>query len=199
MKIRNRSAELKEKFEALKSRHLEEKLDSLTLKQSDQSAALLAEMDGLKGGFHAALSNALQTNESPTSPKESKICRHNIPYPKNPAFLSREAELEEVRKHISMTKSQQSFQSFALWGAGGIGKTQTTLAYVYERVEEGVDVVLWIRCETGLSIAQSFMEVAAMLELQGRSESADDRNRFITLQWLRKTGKFYLLSRSVSR
>ncbi|TAQ87148.1 hypothetical protein B7494_g4534 [Chlorociboria aeruginascens] len=189
MKIRNRSAELKEKFEALKSSQLEEKLDSLTLQQSGQSASLLAEMDGLKGGIQAALSNALQTKESPISLEECKICRHNIPYPKNSAFLSREAELNEVRKHISKAKSQKSFQSFVLWGTGGVGKTQTALAYVYEQVEDGIEVILWIRCETGLSIAQSFMEVAALLELKGHSESNDDRNRFITLQWLRKTGK----------
>ena len=82
------------------------------------------------------------------------------------------------------------FKSHALFGTGGIGKTQTALSYAHERADEWIDAVLWLNCETGLAVARSFNKVAVMLQLEGLAEDeSSDQNKFLMLNWLRKTGK----------
>ena len=117
----------------------------------------------------------------------------NIPFVPNPHFLCRDDEIQEVRTHLDATLSTKEFRSFALYGMGGIGKTQTALAFAHEQVSNGVEAVLWINCETGLSIARSFYVVAEMLQLEGLSQDENsDQNRFLVLKWLRKTCKSQL-------
>lgn len=115
---------------------------------------------------------------------------HNVPFPSNPHFYGRERELRAIREHLDQEPAS-GFRSFALFGTGGIGKTQTALAYAHEKINGGVDAVLWLNCETSLSLARSFYEIAAMLQLEGLAEDENsDQNRFLVLKWLRKTCKF---------
>ena len=97
--------------------------------------------------------------------------------------------MQSIREHLD-DGLVSSFRSFALFGTGGIGKTQTALSYAHEKSESGVDAVLWLNCETGLAISRSFFEIASLLQLDGVSEDeSSDQNKFLVLKWLRKTGK----------
>lgn len=125
-----------------------------------------------------------------TGPEITTFPCHNIPYPRNSKFSSRDQELARIKQHLDGAKNSGSFRSFALFGTGGIGKTQTALAYAYEQTDAGTAAVLWVDCETGLSLNSSFCDIAAILKLEGRSEDRQaEINRILVLSWLSKTGK----------
>ena len=158
-------------------------------RQSD----LLKELDRL--GY-------LNINSHAGPSEQSLFPCNNIPFPINPHFCGRQRELQAIRDHLD-EGAFSGFSSFALYGTGGIGKTQTALSYAHERANNGVDAVLWLNCETGLAIARSFYEIAAMLRLEGLSEDeSSDKNRFLVLKWLRTTGQplieHYLVHRLIN-
>lgn len=162
-----------------RSQQLKEKLKALALMKPDIQSDLLKELDRL--GY-------LNINSRALPPDESLFPCNNIPLPANPHFCGRQRELKAIRDHLD-EGAFSGFSSFALYGTGGIGKTQTALSYAHERANNGVDAVLWLNCETGLAIARSFYEIAAMLRLEGLSEDENsDKNRFLVLKWLRTTG-----------
>jgi hypothetical protein len=119
---------------------------------------------------------------------------NNIPHEPNPHFLCRKKEIEEIRTHLDASRAKSQLRSFALYGNGGIGKTQTALSFAHEQVSKGVEAVLWIDCETGLSVARSFTHIAELLQLDGHSQDEySKQNRLLVLRWLRvtrKIGKF---------
>ncbi len=118
---------------------------------------------------------------------------HNIPLQMNPHFLAREHEIETIAQHLKSDSSGRNFKSFALWGTGGIGKTQIALDYAWRAHANGTNAVLWVDCETKLSIASSFTQIANVtLQLEGALQDEDENfehNRHIVLNWLRKTCK----------
>ena len=156
--------------------------------------------------IHADLLQQLdQMNMSnPDSPNATPV-RHtlpcnNIPHEPNPFFSCRQKEIEEIRRHLDVNLARNQFCSFALWGRGGVGKTQIALAFAHEQVSCGVEAVLWIDCETRLTLARSLTFVAGKLQLEGRSKHEDTpQNRLIVLRWLRTTGKLTFNVLSVSR
>ena len=114
---------------------------------------------------------------------------NNIPYPRNEHFFGRKDELASIRQHLDFDPASPRFRSFALYGSGGIGKTQLALAYAHEQVQARVQAVIWVNCETGLSIARSFAAISEMLELEGRiADENSDQNRTLVMKWIRKTG-----------
>jgi hypothetical protein len=169
-----------------RSQQIKEKVEALAAVKTRSDADLLRELDRL--GL-LPFSGNLNTGQE----NQSIFPCNNIPFTPNPHFSGREEELKKVRSHFSDILTKKRFCSFALYGTGGIGKTQTALHFAHEQVANGVEAVLWLNCETGLSIAQSFYEVADMLHLDGLSEDVNtSQNRFLVLKWLRKTCKAFL-------
>lgn len=163
---------------------IKEKVEALTSVQPRRPADLLKELDRL--GLLSPSGNLASGLEN-----QSIFPCDNIPFTPNPHFSGRGEELDCIRSHFGDILTSTSFCSFALYGAGGIGKTQTALSFAHEQVSRSISAVLWLNCETGLSIAQSFYEVAEMLQLEGISEDVNtNQNRFLVLKWLRKTCKF---------
>lgn len=112
---------------------------------------------------------------------------HNIPFAPNEGFYGRSKELEAVVTICS--QSVDKMVSFVLWGMGGIGKTQIAAQYAHQSYVSGTQAVLWVNCETGLSISKSFKEIVQMLHLSGTVvDDNSDQNRLRVLQWLSKAG-----------
>jgi len=163
---------------------IKEKVEALTSVQPRRPADLLKELDRL--GLLSSAGNLAAGFEN-----HSIFPCNNIPFTPNSQFSGRDGELEHIRNHFGDILTLTSFCSFALYGTGGIGKTQTALSFAHEQASKGLSAILWLNCETGLSIAQSFYEVADMLQLEGISEDVStNQNRFLVLKWLRKTCKF---------
>jgi flagellar biosynthesis GTPase FlhF len=54
-----------------------------------------------------------------------------VPYQRNPHFRGRATILQMLRQKLGEIKQEQYNHRFALFGPGGIGKTQLALEYVY--------------------------------------------------------------------
>jgi len=181
VKIRKRSDQFQEKRTALASAQI-----------SQTPIDLISQLSVL-GGQAAAGTNL----PAPVIDEGIFPC-NNIPYPRNEHFFGRKDELASVRQHLDFDPVDPRFRSFALYGSGGIGKTQLALAYAHEQVQKRVQAVIWVNCETGLSIAGSFAAISEMLELEGRiADENSDQNRTLVMKWIRKTGLSHCLVSSI--
>ena len=201
-----------------RSQQIKERANALTVTQPQRQADLLKELSrmGLLSPStpqqpvpFGSLQAAPQTSKAPDmdatiapvpivpalGPDDLVFPCDNIPFARNTYFFGRQAELTQIREQLDNQSALGSFKSFALYGTGGIGKTQTALAYAYEQVDARADAVLWFNCETNLSIARSFFDVAKMLQLEGiTADETSDQNKVLVLSWLRGTSSFPLPS-----
>jgi hypothetical protein len=112
----------------------------------------------------------------------------NVTWPRNPHFFGRTEILKQIHEALGHRPEQIVFRSWALWGVGGIGKSQTALEYAHQRISDGVQAVFWVRGETALDMNKSFTEIALVLGLKGAVEGNDDHNKYLVTKWLQKTG-----------
>lgn len=96
-----------------------------------------------------------------------------IPISMNPRFRGRESDLMHVRDALDPDEKPTRLKSYALYGMGGVGKTQLALRYALES-KKIFDTVLWIAADTSMSFDQSFREAAVGLGLS--QESSDGSN-----------------------
>ncbi|KUJ06621.1 uncharacterized protein LY89DRAFT_790467 [Mollisia scopiformis] len=120
----------------------------------------------------------------------AKLPCTNITSPRNPHFFGRKEILGHALDH---RPERAVFRSWALWGMGGIGKSQTALEYVHQRISDGVQAVFWVSGETALDMNKSFTQIALALGLKGAAEGNDDRNQYLVTKWLQNTDTDWLL------
>jgi DNA replication protein DnaC len=108
--------------------------------------------------------------------------------------------LKQLHESLDHDPAKPEFRSFALYGTPGVGKTSVALMYAHHRIQEGVQVVLWINSETSADVEKSFTEIAVKtLRLPGAEENGDanqNRNRVIT--WLQQCRRFPVLVFKIS-
>ncbi|MFF3371342.1 FxSxx-COOH system tetratricopeptide repeat protein [Streptomyces sp. NPDC002680] len=90
---------------------------------------------------------------------------------RNVAFTGRNAVLDQVREQLSHGVLAVLPPPQALFGLGGVGKTQIALEYVH-RFMGDYDLVWWIRAEQGDDIVASFAELGARLGLPSNEDMA---------------------------
>jgi tetratricopeptide (TPR) repeat protein len=100
----------------------------------------------------------------------------NLP-PRNPDFVGRENELEKLQ-HL-LAAEQPVVLTQAITGLGGIGKTQTALAYAYRHLTR-YQLIWWLRAET---IAIDYAGMAKPLGLPEIDEQPNQRRN--EQAWLR--------------
>ncbi|KAI0867246.1 P-loop containing nucleoside triphosphate hydrolase protein [Hypoxylon argillaceum] len=117
-----------------------------------------------------------------------------IPYQRNHGFFGRENQLREIDRGFLNQSSSPNIKTVAIWGTGGIGKSQIALEYAHQRWNSGTSVVLWICSETEGEVAKSIREAAETLQLDGYSEkNTPDVNRHLLLKWLQTTNEKWLI------
>lgn len=104
--------------------------------------------------------------------KEGKPCYH-VPYSVNPRFWGRQDALEAVKQALGPNKDNKRQRSFALWGMGGVGKTQIALQYASES-RQLFDTVLWISAENAIGSSQSFRDIARHVGLVQTDDESED-------------------------
>lgn len=115
----------------------------------------------------------------------------NIPIPRNPFFTGREEVLDTLHTHLDADQLVTT-QSYAIYGLGGIGKTQLAVEYAYRYVLEYA-AVFWIAAESVENILASFLAIAELLRLPVRQEANQQRMVAAVQRWLSSHGEWLLI------
>ncbi|EQL04248.1 Nucleoside phosphorylase domain protein [Ophiocordyceps sinensis CO18] len=104
-----------------------------------------------------------------------------VPFPKNDAFVGRGSILKELQQRAGKSQAQ-----IALFGLGGIGKTQIALAHVYWLQETRPEVsVFWVYASNAERFRQSFNTIAQECKIPGYDDSKTDV-LLLVKRWLEK-------------
>jgi len=116
----------------------------------------------------------------------------SVPHPRNLCFTGRSEVLQTLHNSLMTSRSAALVQTQALYGLGGIGKTQIALEYVYQRAQE-YSAVFWIEAETVESILSSLLRIAEVLQVSEHKE-ADQQHMVVAVQhWLAAQSKWLLI------
>lgn len=105
----------------------------------------------------------------------------SVPYPQNPLFTGREAQLTRLRETFLAPRTSSLPQ--VLSGLGGVGKTQTALAYAY-RYRSEYQYVFWLRADTIDLLASDLASLVSPLGLPIREDQDQSLSLVAVKQWL---------------
>ena len=120
---------------------------------------------------------------------------HNIPHFRNHAFHYRTELLTTMANQLSDQNRNAGLAHVALFGLGGVGKTEIALEYAYRHFQD-YNAIFWINAETNQKLAESFSAQALALGLvEGDSVAQHHQLREIFKKWLFNCGKVGLYTR----
>lgn len=120
-------------------------------------------------------------------PETAPKIAYYTPFTESSRFWGREDILSRIDDVLFADPSGRSLRSFALYGMGGVGKTQIALRYANVSREK-FDGVFWISAENLVTIAQSFREITKTLNLIESDTETDDNAVLLAVKnWLSST------------
>lgn len=107
----------------------------------------------------------------------------NIPITRNPYFTGRQQLLESLHNRLSTAKMAALTQAQALYGLGGVGKTQTVAEYAF-RYGDDYTHVFWVLAASHDTLIADFVKLAELLDVPEKDEQ--DQQRIVTTvkRWL---------------
>lgn len=152
-----------------------------------EKVAKLAERQAYQMILQSILSLKNQQREGGSIP-----C-NTLPIAETRLFYGRQDILCQIEDHLRPADTGTRLSSMALYGLGGIGKTQIALAYAYQRLGD-LDAVFWISAENTCTIQQNFSRIAvSALKLPKAVPQANQQNMILVLDWLQNTSAKWLL------
>jgi len=103
----------------------------------------------------------------------------------NPHFVGREGLLETLRKELCDEKPNKFNHRVALFGMGGVGKTQVAIEYVV-KYKGRYNAVFWITATDPASLLLGFQQIARVTECGGTVPLDADSVAGEVLKWLKK-------------
>lgn len=97
-----------------------------------------------------------EVSERPVFP--GKRATHNLP-PRNPDFVGRETTLDVIQAALALPNGQPLVVTQAITGLGGVGKTQTALAFAHRQLTN-CGLVWWLNAETPAKLAADYAGMA---------------------------------------
>lgn len=123
-------------------------------------------------------------------PKTPMSC-HIIPFPPNSRFVGQKDTLQLMKSNLAISKNDQS--SFALYGMGGVGKTQIALKYIYDNLDQ-FPVIFWMNADSRAKLTQSFVEAAKRINIEPENSHRDAEAVAQTLKtWLSECKEEWLI------
>lgn len=153
----------------------------------------IADMMRLTREAHAANTiEAIEGLQSSLS-REMNLPCHMIPYGLNLKFFGRSPEKEALKRALQLEVSAEHLKVIAIYGTGGVGKTQLALHYANTSLKL-YDVVLWIPAETQIKFTQTLAKFALKLGISKAEGMEDDYQSIQKVRdWLNVSGKTFLL------
>ena len=107
----------------------------------------------------------------------------SVPHRHNPYSVGREDLLHTLHAQLTSSPSSTLMQVAALYGLGGIGKTQIALEYAY-RYARHYRALFWIEAKTAESILSSMRRLAEILQFSEQQQA--DQHCLVTAlhRWL---------------
>lgn len=119
---------------------------------------------------------------------------NTLPFEFNPLFYGRREILAQIADVLADKTGKRLIRSVAIWGTGGIGKSQITLEYANQRLLEGLEVVLWVPRQTSEQISDALSMAAQELQIDGFSTSnMPKQNQAALLSWMRRSDQEWLV------
>ncbi|HEV2296409.1 MAG TPA: FxSxx-COOH system tetratricopeptide repeat protein [Tepidisphaeraceae bacterium] len=87
----------------------------------------------------------------------------NVPYNRNPHFLGRDEDLNEL--HVSMGARDPRTRVQAIHGLGGVGKSQLALEYAYRYASE-YQIVWWLSADEPATLALMYSKLGQRLGMR---------------------------------
>ena len=110
---------------------------------------------------------------------------------RNANFTGRESILEALRTALQSGQKTAITQQ-AIYGLGGIGKTQLALEYAW-RHSASYDVVWWLRAEDGSTLASDYAALATELELPEKEAQEQAVTILAVKKWLDQIPNWLLI------
>jgi tetratricopeptide (TPR) repeat protein len=107
-----------------------------------------------------------------------------VPYQQNPRFTGRTALLQTLREKLLTEQPKHFNHRIALYGIGGVGKTQCALEYVYSN-RDVYDRIYWISATSQSSLLSGFQKIAKKAQLPGLENGNLQEVAELVLAWLR--------------
>ena len=115
-----------------------------------------------------------------------------VPFIRNPFFTGRESLLTLLHERLSITRMAALTQAQALYGLGGIGKTQTAAEYAFRYGDEYTHV-LWMTAATHETLDADFAQLAQLLSLREKDELNQSQIVATVKRWLTANGGWLLI------
>ncbi|KFY18198.1 hypothetical protein V492_00079 [Pseudogymnoascus sp. VKM F-4246] len=80
-----------------------------------------------------------------------------VPLPRNTDFIGRHDIFQKLDQLLPRTGA---YQTAAIWGLGGCGKTQIALEYTYSWQQKTSGSIFWVRGDTEASFSQGYNDIA---------------------------------------
>lgn len=116
-----------------------------------------------------------------------------LPFPRNPLFTGREAQLGQLKKSLQANGSVALTQRVTISGLGGIGKTQLALEYAYRHYPDIYRTVLWVNAADERVLRDSYVKLAVFLELPDLDEREPERSVQTVKEWLERHTNWLLI------
>jgi tetratricopeptide (TPR) repeat protein len=129
----------------------------------------------------------------PMLPRAPGLTIHNLPFPPNPLFTGREAELEALHRGLQEQAKIAATQMVAVHGLGGVGKTQLAVQYAWKYLHE-FDAVLWVRTDSAEALEASLAGLASVLRLPEAKEREQAVQIEAVLVWLRDHNRWLMIA-----
>lgn len=162
---------------------------------AERNAEILSLMQSLKTGptSETTRSEALPCFHVPFTLNQRSIQRDDI-IDQIASILDPEPHVDNTTLQTGITPLARSYRSgtlksLALYGTGGVGKTQIALQYSHLSRDK-FDAILWISSDDNVKMAQDFLAVAQHLKLMPDGKVHDSVTAMSTLKsWLADTSK----------
>lgn len=116
----------------------------------------------------------------------------SVPYQRNAFFTGRDAFIDLLHQKLGTNQGESRTRFSALYGLGGVGKTQVALEYAFRYALE-YRAIFWVEAETAESILASMKRIAAHLQLPEQGETDQQRIVIAVQRWLAANGEWLLI------